>query len=265
LTPPEVLIPEIVPPETQAEAAGKEADTLITASYLVKIETQADYKLNAAHIVRLKAGLKDLEEKRVSITGPINKSLKAVNDLFRTPADVIKAVIEKVEWPMKVYIREEDRKRQEAEAKERQRLADEKALQEKNHKEAEAKLEEARKAEDAAKEAVTTETNPFLAATRQAEAQNAKEAVQEVSNEVTGAIREIARIEQAPVSVSAPKILAAGTRIYRPYKWEFDGEPLDPAFMMPNEQLINATVRIQKGATKIKGIRVFQDISIGGR
>lgn len=262
----EVLTAEVVTPETQAEAVVREAQQLLTAPYLTEVKTQVDYNLSAAEIVALKSKGRELEDKRTAITGPLNKSLKAINDLFRGPAEMIKSAISNREVGMKVYIREQDRIRQEAEAIERKRLEALRIEQEQVRKAAEAKLEEARRIEDEAKGRAARETNPFLTAIRESEVLTATESVQEVSAEVTSSIREVARIDMAPVSAGFNQVKAAGTRINRPYKWEYvNKDELPREYLMPNEQLINATVRTLKGDAKIPGIRIYQDISIGGR
>lgn len=49
------------------------------------IESDEDYRLAADELRAIKAKHKALEERRTTITGPLNKAMKAVNDLFRGP------------------------------------------------------------------------------------------------------------------------------------------------------------------------------------
>lgn len=255
-----------VTPEAQAEAVTKEAQVLLAKPFLTFIKSHPDYERNAAHIVDLKAKWKELEEKRTSITGPINASLKAINDLFRGPAEMIKNAIDACELPMKGYIRDQDRIQREAEAARLVTAAKELHLQEESRQAAEAEVQNAREKESEATCAAQAETNPFLTATRLAQAAAASIAASSASEVAKNTIREQRRAESALLTIPIPQVRAAGTKINRPYKWQYTDKRLIPMeYMLPNEQLIGATVRTLKGNTNIPGIRVFQDISIGGR
>lgn len=54
-----------------------------------EIASTEDYGLAADELRAIKVRANKLEEQRTSITGPINKALKAVNDLFRAPAEFL--------------------------------------------------------------------------------------------------------------------------------------------------------------------------------
>lgn len=53
------------------------------------IDSQEAYGLAADELKALKAQQKALDERRTSITGPLNAALKSVNDLFRGPAALL--------------------------------------------------------------------------------------------------------------------------------------------------------------------------------
>ena len=259
-------IATIPSPEDEAKEAARGAQTLLSAPYLTTIKDQAGYDKNASHIVALKTAAKDLEAKRTKITVPMNASLKAVNDHFRGPSDLLKRAIEACEYPMKIYIREQDNIRKEAEAVKRREAETERQAQETIRIAAEVEMQKARDAEAEAVEAAAKETNPFLLAIAEAKAEAAAEVGRAARVSAEEAIRESRRIEAAPLACSVPQVKAAGTRINRPWKWEVTDKALVPKeFLILNEQLISATVKNLKGDTAIPGIRAYEDISIGGR
>lgn len=55
----------------------------------ITIDSQETYVLAADELKAVKARLAALEDQRTGITGPINTALKAINNLFRAPADVL--------------------------------------------------------------------------------------------------------------------------------------------------------------------------------
>ena len=253
-------------PEDEAKGAARGVQALISTPYLTTITDQTGYDKNAAHIVVLKAAAKDLEAKRTKITVPMNASLKAVNDHFRGPADLLKRAMEACEHPMKAYIREQDDIRREADAKQRREADAERQAQENIRVAAETEMQKAREAEKEAHDAAAKEENPFLLAIAEAKAENAAEAGRVARVSAEEAIRESRRIESAPLASSVPQVKAAGTRINRPWKWEVTDKSLVPKeYLVLNEQLISATVKSLRGETAIPGIRAYEDISIGGR
>lgn len=54
-----------------------------------RIDSAETYGLAADELRAIKVRANALEEQRTAITGPINKALKAVNDLFRGPAELL--------------------------------------------------------------------------------------------------------------------------------------------------------------------------------
>lgn len=54
-----------------------------------EIDTPEEHELAGDMLKDLKRRFKDLEAQRTSITGPMNQSLKAVNNLFRAPKEVL--------------------------------------------------------------------------------------------------------------------------------------------------------------------------------
>ena len=95
------------------------------------IATDDDYQLAGEELSSIKGRINKLEDSRTSITGPMNKALKAVNDLFRGPMETLKTAETAVKSSMLTYYDEQQRKAaevrriaEEAAQAERQRIAD---------------------------------------------------------------------------------------------------------------------------------------------
>ena len=67
---------------TRAHAALTMVESMV-------IDSQETYDLAADELKAIKSKSTTLETQRTAITGPINKALKAVNDLFRGPAQYL--------------------------------------------------------------------------------------------------------------------------------------------------------------------------------
>ena len=68
--------------------AGKAQSALASANDFV-IDSHTMFELASDDLKQVKALQKEVEEKRTSITGPLNQAVKAVNDLFRAPKDYL--------------------------------------------------------------------------------------------------------------------------------------------------------------------------------
>lgn len=95
------------------------------------IESNDDFQLAAGELQSIKRKAKALEEQRTGIVGPLNTAVKAINDLFRSPANILDQAELALKRKMLGWteaqekIAAEQRRKAEAEAAaERQRLAD---------------------------------------------------------------------------------------------------------------------------------------------
>jgi len=109
--------------------AAKAQNALANASDFV-IDSQMMFELASDDLKQVKTMQKEVEEKRTSITGPLNQAVKAVNDLFRSPRDYLDKAEATLKRAMITWTTEQERlasiARAEAEAKaraERERLA----------------------------------------------------------------------------------------------------------------------------------------------
>lgn len=132
--------------------AGKAQSALANASDFV-IDSHTMFELAGDDLKQVKALQKEVEEKRTSITGPLNQAVKAVNDLFRAPKDYLDKAEATLKRAMVTWTTEQERlaaiARAEAEAAaraERERLA----VIEREHQEAARKAQEEAQAAAAA-------------------------------------------------------------------------------------------------------------------
>lgn len=221
------------------------------------------YGMAAEELQAIKGRAKRLEEQRTAITGPINTALKAVNDLFRGPAELLARAETLVKQNMIGYDNEQkrqaDERRRQAEAAaaaERQRLEAEAA---ERQREAQAQAEAAAAAQ-AAGDAQAAELANAAAARAQAEANQAASVAQMVT---------------APVqtSIAMPKAAGISTR----KKIDFEVQSIEQllrhivgggdrplahpellSLLAVQEPKLRAYVTGLGTACKLPGVRVFE-------
>lgn len=105
------------------------AERFLAVAQSYRITSPELYEAAAADLQEIKGKLKALEEKRIAITRPLNQALKAVNDLFRKPKELLEQAEALLKRAMGAYDQEQERRRREEQArleaearKERERL-----------------------------------------------------------------------------------------------------------------------------------------------
>lgn len=159
------------------------------------IASHEDYGFAAEELRAIKARAKAVEDQRTAITNPLNKVLKAVNDLFRGPA----ALLEEGERTLKTKMLAWDQK-QAAIAAEARRKAEEAAQAERN-----------RLAEEAAKIQREAEVQAAAAAKAQSEG-NAQAAA------IAQAAADRAQSEAAAAAATSQMVVAAAPAVEAPTK-----------------------------------------------
>jgi hypothetical protein len=117
--------------------ATKAKGHMLSATDIV-IDSPELLEMAAEDLRNIKALAKEVEEKRTSITGPLNKAVKAVNDLFRAPAEYLEAAEGSLKKAILTYTTEQERIAAEA-----RRLAEQQARVERERLAAEAAKKEA--------------------------------------------------------------------------------------------------------------------------
>lgn len=210
--------PEVV----EANALAERTEAAIGA---FKITTPAQYEESAGVLKKIKAGQKRLEELRTAITGPLNASLRAVNELFRGPADRLANAERGIKREITRYADEQERIR-----REEQRKVDEAARRERE------KLEQQAARAEASGKVEKAET--LL--------QRAETVVAPV-------------IQREP-----PRVTGISTREVWKFEIT-DPTKINPQFLMPDEKKIGAQVRALKGDAAAMigpGVRVYSERQI---
>jgi colicin import membrane protein len=117
-----------------SDELGGKAKQQLAFVMAFEITSHDDYLLAADELIALKSKAKVLEDKRTGITAPINAALRAINDLFRVPAQLLANAEIVLKQKMLAYEQEQariaaeaKRKAEEAAAAERKRLEEEAA------------------------------------------------------------------------------------------------------------------------------------------
>lgn len=189
-----------------AELVVRAQGALDTASAIV-IDSPELYELAAEELRRIKQLQKVIEEKRTSITGPLNQALKATNAVFKAPAETLDQAETKIKRAMLAW-------------QDVQRRLAEKAAQEAAQREAE---ERARLAAEAA-EARRAAQEAAQAAAQAAEAQDEGKAVAAANEALQAEERAETLATTAAVTTVAPRFeapkAAAGISTRKVYKAE---------------------------------------------
>lgn len=248
-------------PQEEAQQAESEALCVLTASKAMVVTTEQEYRVAGAEFARIKAMLKELEARRVAITGPINQSLKLINDGFKRPKEALEQALAIVERPMVAFQREQEALRKAAEAA---------AKAEQERLEAQARAEAKRLFDEAEAKRKAAEAAPapadFLDALDAEESTaHAKAEADRLYQEAQAKVREARSIEVLP-EVIVPKVSAAGTSVRKNWKFKIvDASAIPREYLIPDEKRIGEIVRANKDATDIPGIAVYEKLSIGGR
>lgn len=138
------------------------------------IDSPTMFELASDDLKRVKGLQKEVEEKRTSITGPLNQAVKAVNDLFRAPKEYLDKAEATLKRSLVAYTTEQERlaaaarAQAEAEARaERERLAQQEREAQEAARRAEAEAQAAAAAGD--QEAAAKAIQEAQAHTAQAE------------------------------------------------------------------------------------------------
>lgn len=246
-------------PEVRAAVAEIGDLEVYAANYAVR--TAEEYSAGGEDLKRVKAAQKKLEETRTSITGPLNASLKRVNDFFRAPADRLTGIERIIKSKMVAFADEQERIR-----REEQRKAEEAARRERERIEAQAREAERKAQEKAAAERRAAEEAAAAGRAEEAAKLNAKAAATEAkaAEKVEQLAERSAAVVAPVIQREAPKVAGVASREV----WRFeitDPSKINAAFLMPDEQKIRKQVAALKGdaASLIgPGVRIWSERSI---
>lgn len=207
------------------EPARRVAFELAGHALEAKVTSRASFSLAGDFLRKLKTAQKTLEEKRVSITGPLNDSLRRINDLFRAPAKALTEAEQHLKLQMAAFEtaqrQEEERQRREAEEKARQ---EREALEER---------------------------------ARSAAAKGRTEQAQELSTRASAVVAE------APALAPARAAGIAFGEEWK--FWVDDPNLVPDEFWILDQAKIGRVVRALKGDAKIPGVRIWSEPRVSAR
>lgn len=233
-----------------ASSVKERAEAVLQLVRDFAVDSQSSYELAAEELRSIKARAQTLEEQRTSITGPINKALKAINDLFRGPSEFLAEAERELKAKMLCYQQEQlliaaeaRRKDEEAAAAERLRLEEEAAARQRA-----ADAEAARLVADAKAAADAGDT----ASAEQA--QRAAAAVQQSAAAEVAALHQTAQVITAPVNAKAPP-KAAGIKTIKVPDFEVQDLHALVKHIAERPELVNlVTVDSVKLRAYVKGL-----------
>lgn len=250
-------------PQEVISQATEEARGLATVAKGVVVKTPEEYRAAGAGFAEVKAKRKELETRRLSITGPINQSLKLINEGFRAADAELERAQRFYEEPMLAFQRAEEEARREAErkaAEERRRIEQE--AREKAAEEARQAKEALERAEALRAQASASE-DPLAAILAQDEADAAE---REGADAISRSEAELRAAAMTTVVADAPaRTTSAGSRVLMPWKHEvIDASKVPDQFKVVDEKALGAYARAMKDKAAVPGVRFFQDMKIGG-
>lgn len=245
----------------------KESNGHLSVAKSYKIDSSETFALAAEDLTTIKGRIKTLNEQRLTITRPLDAAKEAVMSLFRKPLETLAEAETVIKKAMLTYqeaenkkSREEQARRQaiadaerravEAQAKEKQAIAD---LAEQNRVAAEVTLNEAISSGDTA---VIAQAETVVESAR---------AVESEKQSVAATLEVAAAVISAPVTANtAPTAKGISTR--ENWKFEITDINLIPReYMLVDEKKIGQVVKALKKDTNIAGIRAYPESAIAAR
>ena len=249
----------------------EQADLALRSAEKLVIKDDGKLKEAKEDTVIIRNRIGDLEDKRKGIVSPLNMAVKAINELFKGPADKFSRAKYALETKVAEYEREkeqrrlaeEKRLREEAEREERKKR-EEKERQEREWREKEAKAKrEAEEAERKAKEA----TNAKARAEAEEKARKAREEAAKAAAKAADRAVEAAEVVVIPKTVETEEVKVSGFR-KKTVKWyakvinpsqvpqEYAGRKL---WMIDEKALNDLATALKTPDCPIPGVRFYSE------
>lgn len=234
-----------IPVEVKNEVAV--ADGLARRFTAITIQNQDQYDQAAIDLKSLKTRARELDERRKSLTIPLDNAKKGIMDFFKGPIDALKSAAEHIEGAILKYQHQQEAKRiaEENRLRELQRQQEEKL-----RLEAEAKQKEAEKLARQA-EAELAKGNQAKAEALAAKAEAASD-IAEASEQTAGVLAS----SMPTVDSMVKKMAGVATR--KVFSFEIiDANQIPREYLKPDETKIGQVVRVTKGTLQIPGVKII--------
>lgn len=237
------------------EALTTQAQNVLAVAESFVVDSPTMYQLAGTELQQIKGGLKQLEEKRKSITKPLDEAKAAVMDLFRKPVEIL----QKAETTIKRAILTYDQ------AEEAKRKAEEERLREITRKEQEKlRIEADRRTREAAEKAAKLREEATVAAAAGNAAEAAKlaaksEAVIEKAENKAADLQQQADTMPVPV-VNREQVKVSG--ISKTTLWRarvMDDKLVPREYLIVNQSALDQVAKATKGALSIPGVEFYSE------
>ena len=241
----------------------KESETVLHNAKVIVITTHPTYLESDVVLKRVKAKIVELDAQRKEITSPLDKAKAAVMALFKPPITLLQEAEGIIKTAQIRYLDDQERKRQEEEARLRKIADEERRKKEAQEAEWRRKEELARRqAEELARKAAA-ETN----AKKRAEAEAAAAKAQAEADKAAAKAEERA-VEAATIVAPtvAPVEVAKGSAVVVRWYCEVTDVNLIPReYMIPDMKLLNGLATKMKDQVKIPGVAFKSERGISSR
>jgi hypothetical protein len=203
----------------------KETELMVKEAQAIIIKSQEDYIIAGDLRKKIKGKIKDLDEKRKSITAPLDLAKKNIMALFTPIIDMLNKGVENLDIGVIAYDEIQERKAREAQAKAE---------------------EEARKAREKAE-----------ARARELEAQGKTEKAQAMQEKADAIIAPI-------ITTSTPKVSGQAIREIW-YAEVVDFKALSDDYKLPNQSALDKVAQATKGKINLSGVKFYSRKIVSGR
>lgn len=201
----------------------KQSSEVLTLASVYTVTTLEQFQFAGEELKNIKASMKSAEKMRKEATSPLDAAKKTIMDWFRPIEERYTQAESKIKTAMLAYQREEERKRQIAEAQ----------------------------AREAARKEQERINDKAMAAAERAQANYDHETADAI-------IAAVPIVQPVPVPVTAPKIQGISTR----QVWRFritDAKAVPDEYKTINETLLGSLARSTKGAVKVTGVEFYSE------
>lgn len=219
----EIKVPTI--DVSSVKQTEKETQLIIKEAQGIVIKTQNDYLVAGELRKRIKGKIKEIDERRKSLTIPLDTVKKNIMAMFNPMLELLEKGVANIDKGVIIYTEEQDRKAREAQAK-----AD----------------EEARKAREKAE-----------ARAKELEAQGKTERAEAMQAKADNIIAPV-------ITISAPKIAGQAIKEMW-YAEVVDFKVLSDDYKLPNQQALDKMAQSTKGKINIAGVKFYSKKIVSGR